>query len=95
MVHIDPEDDEHVAPGKHLHLRREVLERLRERWCDLDAADHIRRVTLHYLNGKIHVEIELPLMLATDTARGDELTKAFRDAVASEDDIGSVRLLYS
>ena len=94
-VHIDPEDDEVAAPSRHLRLRREMLARLRERWRGLDAAEHIRHVTLHYLDGRIHVEIELPLMLLTQPGDADALTRAFREAVGDDPDIGGVRLLFS
>ena len=94
-VHIDPEDDEHATPGKHLVLRDQVVGRLQRRWQGVAAADQVRHVTLHYLNGRIHVELELPLSLALDDARAESLSKAFNDAVADEADIAGVRLLYS
>jgi len=94
-VHIDPEDDEHAAPGKNLGLRDQVLNRLQGRWQHLAAAPQIRRVTLHYLNGKIHVEVELPLALAADTDQAAGNAAAFGDAVADDPDIAGVRVLYS
>jgi len=94
-VHIDPEDDEHAAPGKHLELRDQVLSRLRACWQHLPAAEQIRHVNLHYLNGKIHVEVELPLALATDPKRAAEQSAAFSEAAAGDPDIAGIRLLYS
>jgi cation diffusion facilitator family transporter len=94
MVHIDPEDDESAAPSEHLDLRRKMLERLQDRWRHLDAAAAIRRVSLHYLNGKIHVELELPLSLAPDSASAERLEAAFQDSVANEPDVARVRLLF-
>ena len=60
-VHIDPEDDEEVAQGRDLGLRGEVEARLRAAWADVPEAEAIRRITLHYLDGRIQVEVELPL----------------------------------
>ena len=94
-VHIDPEDDEHAAPGKHLELRDQVLSRLRACWQHLPAAEQIRHVNLHYLNGKIHVEVELPLALAADPKRAAEQSAAFSEAAAGDPDIAGIRLLYS
>ena len=94
-VHIDPEDDEHAAPGKHLGLRDQVLGRLQARWQHLPAARRIRRVNLHYLNGKVHVEVELPLALGADPEQAAGNSAAFNEAAASEPDIAEVRVLYS
>lgn len=91
MVHIDPEDDEVVVPSEHLEMRRQILERLGERWRGVHAAGSIRRVTLHYLDGRVHVELELPLALAADAAR---LSRAFNEAVRDEQDIAGVRLIF-
>ncbi len=68
MVHIDPEDDEQVAPSTGLPLRNEVLARLRQCWINIDAAQYIeeKETVLHYLNGKIHVEVLLPLAHMAD-----------------------------
>ena len=91
MVHIDPEDDELTASSDHLDMRREILERLGQRWRSLEAAGAIRRVTLHYLGGRVHVELELPLEMAADA---EHLTRAFGESVADEAEIAAVRLLF-
>ncbi len=94
-VHIDPEDDEHAAPGKHLGLRNQVLERLHACWGPLPAARQIRRVNLHYLNGQIHVEVELPLALGVDPHQAADNAAALSEAAAGDPDIAAVRALYS
>ena len=94
-VHIDPEDDEHATPGKHLGLRDQVLGRLQARWQHLPAARQIRRVNLHYLNGRIHVDVELPLALAADADQAAGNAAAFSEAVADDPDVAGVRVLYS
>ena len=94
-VHIDPEDDEHAALGTHLGLRDQVLGRLQARWQHLAAARQIRRVNLHYLNGRIHVEVELSLALAEDSDQAAGNAAAFSEAVADDPDIAGVRVLYS
>ncbi|MDX2316224.1 MAG: cation diffusion facilitator family transporter [Gammaproteobacteria bacterium] len=94
-VHIDPEDDEHAAPGRHLALRDQVLRRLQACWQDLPAAQQIRHVNLHYLNGQIHVEVELPLALGADPDSAAEHFRAFNAAAAEDPDIAGIRLLYA
>jgi cation diffusion facilitator family transporter len=94
MVHIDPEDDETRAPCDHLPLRDAVLASLRRRWQGLAAAAAIEDVTLHYLDGKIHVEVVLPLEWAPDRAAAAALTEEFRRCAAAEEGIGSVRVFF-
>ena len=94
-VHIDPEDDEHAAPGKHLGLRDEVLGRLQASWEHLPAARQIRRVNLHYLNGQIQVEVELPLALGADPQQAVANADAFSEAATADSEIAGVRVLYS
>ncbi len=69
-VHIDPEDDEEAAPSMHLPLRDKVVARLREAWSGVAHADAIEQITLHYLDGKIEVELLLPLDLAGGEVTG-------------------------
>ncbi len=95
LVHIDPEDDETAAPCEHLDLRQEILQRLEARWREIEAAKAIQRVTFHYLDGRVHVELELPLSLAPDVASAERLVAAFADAAKEEPDVAGVRLLFS
>ena len=94
-VHIDPEDDEEVAPGRHLGLRSEIEAKLRIAWAEVPEAEAIRRITLHYLDGRVQVEVELPL----DFALGPELPEAiadrFRRAVEANPDVSGVRVLFA
>jgi len=90
LVHIDPEDDERYPPCRHLPLRGPLLERLRGAWAGLEGADEIEDVTLHYLNGKVAVEIVLPLRVARDLEHATSLAEAYRLATRELDDIRSV-----
>ena len=94
-VHIDPEDDEHAAPGMHLGLRDAVQEKLQACWGHLPASRQIRRVSLHYLNGRIHVEVELPLALGADPEQAARNSAEFSAAVRDESDVADVRVFYS
>ncbi|MGD2020785.1 MAG: cation diffusion facilitator family transporter [Thiohalocapsa sp.] len=59
-VHIDPEDDNIAPPTMGLPSRRETLSRLAAHWANLPALGRLDRVQLHYLNGRIEVEVLLP-----------------------------------
>ena len=70
-VHIDPEDDEEAPNScKHLPLRSDITAELKAHWQDIPEAEHILDITLHYLDGKVNVDVVLPLDVLTnyDTA---------------------------
>ncbi|MCP4041870.1 MAG: hypothetical protein GY731_07915 [Gammaproteobacteria bacterium] len=63
MVHIDPVDDEEFTPNHLLPLREKVLARLDTLFKSIVVADRIHWVNLHYLGGKIRIDVVLPLSL--------------------------------
>jgi len=65
VVHIDPEDDEQMAPNRYLPLRKKIMAQLNQAWGREFYAQSIQQVVLHYLNGKISVEVVLPLALVS------------------------------
>jgi cation diffusion facilitator family transporter len=89
-VHIDPEDDELASPCNHLPLRDEILRRLEQQWQDIDVGMNPEQVVLHYLNGKVHVDIFLPV----GTAGSGDVSTAIRASAQQAEDIGDVRIFY-
>lgn len=59
-VHIDPEDDEIAKPSRHLPTRKEINEKLNRRWKNLRGYDKIQKITLHYIEGQLYVEVFMP-----------------------------------
>ena len=94
-VHIDPEDDEEAAQGRDLGLRGEVEARLRSAWAQVPEAEAIRRITLHYLDGRIQVEVELPLDLALGHGAPEPIRQRFEQALETDRDVNEVRVLFS
>lgn len=94
MVHIDPEDDELSTPNVHLPLRADLLRRLQEQWRDVDGTQQIRDISLHYLNGKIHVDLTLPMDLAHDAEKVRARHEAFQRVVSDDRDVCEIRVLY-
>ncbi|WP_455204979.1 cation transporter dimerization domain-containing protein, partial [Kaarinaea lacus] len=95
MVHIDPEDDEKVHLSDRLPPREKVLENLHSHWSDIPQAKLIERITLHYLDGKIHVELLLPLEIIGHTEKAKQVAEAFANVAKDEDIIANIRVLYS
>ena len=92
-VHIDPEDDELASPCTHLPLRDEIMRRLEKRWAKLGVDPGIEKVVLHYLDGKVHVEI---MVHAVDTDAGGReiLADMIRTSAHKVDDIGKVEVYF-
>jgi cation diffusion facilitator family transporter len=92
-VHIDPEDDEMASPCTHLPLRDEILRRLEAQWQQLEGAPQPDKVVLHYLNGKVHVDVYLPRSSGAEQER-DALAGAVSRAARQAEDIGDVHVYY-
>ncbi len=81
MVHIDPEDDETSAPNSALPLRDVVLTQLQHCFKDIEAAKYIENIALHYLNGRIRVELLLPLQLIADRVQARKIVEQFQAGI--------------
>lgn len=99
MVHIDPEDDETAAPNIGLPLRKAILDNLKQAWTGLRGVEAIRDedVTLHYLNGKIQVELVLPVeILAQDPlASREQIAAQFESAARGINNIKRVQVYFA
>jgi len=60
-VHLDPEDDQSAPTCAGLPTRADALARLAQRWQGVSEASKRQRTILHYLNGRIDVEVYFPL----------------------------------
>jgi len=91
MVHVDPEDDTDGGPSNALPQRTELVGRLWRRWTGLTAMGRIENVSLHYLGGRVHVQITLaPAPPGVDTVAEAE---ALRAASTAEPEVGAVTIL--
>ncbi len=94
-VHIDAEDDEKAAPCKDLPLRKEALTMLQERWRDIPESKQRERLLLHYLDGRIHVDVYLPITCYRGEGERTALLEAMNRELEGEKAFGRVRLYYS
>lgn len=94
-VHIDPEDDELTENScRHLPLRDAVLSNLQTLWQDITETRQMQDITLHYLDGKINIELVLPLSLIQPGVEPEQIKSRIRDASKKLNCIGSVEVLY-
>ena len=94
MVHIDPEDDETAPSSDHLPLRHDVEKRLNQCFARIPEAVRIEQLTLHYLAGKIHVDLFLPLEFARGKTEVDEMHRRFNAAIKDDPEIESIQLYF-
>ena len=96
-VHIDPEDDEEAPSGSGLPLRNQALSRLDDLWraAGLEIATRRTRTLLHYLHGRIEVEVFFPLeVLPGDRADFRGLGERLQQAVRSDKVFGRVSAYF-
>lgn len=94
LVHVDPENDEQNSSCLHLPLREELLAELKQRWSVIEHARFIEEVTLHYLGGKVSVQIILPLSELKSIEETTQLSARFEDAVKDIECIAKIEILY-
>ena len=94
MVHIDPENDEQAQPCCQLPLREALLTKLQGRWQDLPAASKIDQVTLHYLGGRVQVELLLPFSEVSSVDEARAVVQAFQERCKDVREVGSVRVAF-
>lgn len=93
-VHIDPEDDEQAPTCKGLPLRDEVLEELHSAWETLGCLEKEQRILLHYLSGKIDVDVFFPIECYRDDETSLALNAKMTDALKSRNYFGRVKLYF-
>lgn len=93
-VHIDPEDDEAAASCKDLPLRSEILFALKNEWAKHEVLKSITDVTLHYLDGHIHVEAGMPLDQLTNIDDAERLQQDFARSCKTVKRIGKSQLHF-
>lgn len=93
-VHIDPEDDETAHPSLHLPNRTAVKKIIAARWSSLPGYADITKMTLHYFEGKLTIEICIP-MRAIENLSSAELLEKYCDAVRDVPEITNVMIHFS
>lgn len=93
-VHIDPEDDENAPTCRGLPLRGEAVAALRDVWQGLEGPGGDSEIRLHYLSGRIEVELILPLSRLDDRDAKASRESVLTEAAGALSWFGGLRLLY-
>lgn len=94
-VHTDPEDDEIAPDTAHLPTRSQVVDDLRRVWADRAAQLDMDALRLHYLDGRVEVELTRALAddgQSLDSIREDE--QRLRASAGTLDYLGNIEIRY-
>jgi cation diffusion facilitator family transporter len=94
IVHIDSENDEDYSSTKSLPLRANLMPLLTQSWLLLPGFEKRGLIKLHYLMGKISIELELPHDIITPPLSVENLTNQYQQAIKSLIYIKEVKLVF-
>jgi len=94
LVHAEFENDEMARTTSNLPFRDEITGRLQQHWQSLKAAGAIEQITLHYLSGKLTVDIDLPLTIVPSIEEAQLLSQGFAELVDLEPSIDAINVYY-
>ena len=93
-VHIDPEDDEVVAPYEDLPERAEALGILNKALFNNQCDGEIQRIQLHYLDGKIHVDFYLTLSCLSSDKSQEQIHSKLTQVVSKLGGFGNIKVYF-
>ncbi|MCU7904780.1 MAG: cation diffusion facilitator family transporter [Candidatus Thiodiazotropha sp. (ex Epidulcina cf. delphinae)] len=93
-VHIDPEDDEANPSCVGLPLRAKAEEMLDSHWTGIACYRDRKRLMLHYLSGRIDIDLYLPRRCFTTKEEAEVLTDALQRAIDGSDVFRSVQVWF-
>ena len=94
MVHVDAEDDEMQDATENLPQRHEIIDQLKAQWTSIPEAKLIDNIVLHYLDGKIHVELTLPLEKMESQQHAADVSARLQAVCEGAKNIAGAKVLY-
>ena len=94
VVHIDPEDDEISKPSIHLPLRSALRQQLDHHWHALPGYQQIKKLNIHYLDGRLQIEVILPVQLLASSSV-EKLQQQYQEVSKIISDIETITLCFS
>ena len=92
-VHIDPEDDEQESLSDKLPLRGDLVAELQGLWADIDHVD-AQDITLHYLCGKLQIDLTLPLAVLDKYPEPRTLVEKIQQAAQQLPEVDAVNVCF-
>ena len=94
LVHIDPEDDEISRVNIDLPLRNEMSNQLNQAITGIDGLQAAEKITLHYLSGKINIDLIFPTMPDTTDESRRAMAKTVVDTLQLNPNIGDIEIFF-
>jgi len=94
LIHVDLEGEKMDKITLQLPFRSKIIARLRQRWQSLEAQNAIEQITLHYLSGKMTIDVDLPLSIVQNIKEAQLLSQRFSELVANDPDIHAINIYY-
>lgn len=92
-IHVDPEDDETAPTPLNLLPRPRLIKELKKRWHHYLNEKTIEQVTLHYLSGKITLEVKISYDEIGRFQDAKTLATQLKQSLEDMPKIGGVKLL--
>lgn len=92
-IHVDPENDEKQAISRGLPARSELTVLLKQRWADVINWQELDKLHLHYLNGKVHIEVWQKWSSNERELDLNQLVERLAERLADKTYIAEVKLL--
>lgn len=94
-VHVDSEDDELFSDNAKLPRRQQLLAQLNSHWQDLPGYAQIEHITIHYIEGKLELDVQMPLSVLDDLSQASALTEQYQAVVPKLALLSKVKLLFT
>jgi cation diffusion facilitator family transporter len=94
-VHVDSEDDELYSENAKLPNRGQLLSKLKPLLLGMAGAEQIQNIRIHYVAGKIELDICLPLSVLQQDNDAKGLTQRYQSALAALPEIKIIKLFFA
>jgi len=94
IVHIDVESEESAGRSVQLPRREKIMDLLKQQCADIEQFACAQTFTLHYLNGKIDVELTLPLSCVDGLSQAQATASRIAQQAKKIDIIQEVNVLF-
>jgi len=94
LVHIDPEDDEISRVNIDLPLRNEISNQLNQAINGIEGLQTAEKITLHYLSGKINIDLIFPTMPDTTDESRRAMAKTVVDTLQQNPNVGDIEIFF-
>ena len=94
LVHIDPEDDKVNMANVDLPLRSEMTTLINEAIAGIDGSTTAEKITLHYLEGSINVDLTFPTIANTTDEKRQMIARKVVETLHQHPNIGSIEVFF-